>query len=584
MSDPRGERLRPGFVDAIAIGLIAVVAAVALWQSWARWLHPVIDAGRDLYLGTHLLRGAMLYSDVAYVYPPLAPHLLAVVTSMFGTSLAVFAAIGIGVGVVIAACLYFLARRHSGVDAAFAASLVFVATCFAGATTYGANYVFPYTYAATIGLALFLVFLAATARLVVEGPGGARFAVALVAGTAAAWCKLEFALFVLVTGFAAIMLLMLARRLEPSRALRVLVGSLAALSFPLVVARAVFGPLFFESVLPNVLLAGPVAKSFYEKVTGLDRWQANLEQALIGAVLTLLYLAIVRAVDRRAERSWRDAGGLALLVVLLVALAGVAFVLGNDRFFRGWLLIQLALVPFAIGDLRRARQGGDAEKGVLLLMPLLLVAAAASTSRIWLNLSPVWYGFVFVVPVLPLIVDVLFRYLPSRGVFSRRAALLWFPLFFVIAGRELELQKREWSAKTHPIYAEGGVFYDSSAERARAINGLIARVEELGATELVVLPEGLTINYAANVGTPLRINTFTPAELPTPELEKAAIAEFERAKPQYVAVTTQEAAAFGFRGFGIDYGLELDRYLRGNYVLDRRWTSSTFSLFLLRRR
>jgi len=40
--------------------IVVVIAAVALLQSWQRWLHPIIDTGRDLYIPEQLARGAKL--------------------------------------------------------------------------------------------------------------------------------------------------------------------------------------------------------------------------------------------------------------------------------------------------------------------------------------------------------------------------------------------------------------------------------------------------------------------------------------------------------------------------------------------
>ena len=143
-------------------GIVAIAAAGALSiaQSWNRWLDPVIDAGRDLYVPLQLAGGAHLYRDIAYNYPPLTPYALAAVARLFGSSLALYIAIGFAVAIVSAAALYMLARRTAGVDAAFVAGLLFVTLCVAGRPNF--NFFFPYAHSMTFGAAFTMLFLASS--------------------------------------------------------------------------------------------------------------------------------------------------------------------------------------------------------------------------------------------------------------------------------------------------------------------------------------------------------------------------------------------------------------------------------------
>jgi len=82
--------LRRGPREGLLVVVLAVVAVVALAQSWNGWLDPIIDTGRDLYVSEQLAHGAKLYRDLRYQYPPLAPYLLAAVAG----PLAAFTAVG----------------------------------------------------------------------------------------------------------------------------------------------------------------------------------------------------------------------------------------------------------------------------------------------------------------------------------------------------------------------------------------------------------------------------------------------------------------------------------------------------------
>src|SRR5205085_3640338 len=156
--------------------------------------------------------------------------------------------------------------------------------------------------------------------------------------------------------------------------------------------------------------------------------------------------------------------------------------------------------------------------------PLLLfaVASIASTLRIALNVSHAWYGFVLVVPAYLLIAYLLFEYLPSRGVYTKRAAMLWLVPIVVICGRELFKQHLAYAEKRFVVTTQRGNFYDHNADRAAALNAFLASSPR---GTLVVIPEGVTLNYLTGLRTPLTFHTFTPVETASPLVEQKIIDE-----------------------------------------------------------
>ena len=47
------------------IALLLIVAAVAFIQSYQRWLDPIIDTGRDLYIPEQLVHGRLGVTDLS---------------------------------------------------------------------------------------------------------------------------------------------------------------------------------------------------------------------------------------------------------------------------------------------------------------------------------------------------------------------------------------------------------------------------------------------------------------------------------------------------------------------------------------
>jgi hypothetical protein len=535
------ESIRSRFAVSVALAVAFAAGVVAFVQSYRRWLDPVIDSGRDLYIPEQLRLGVTLYRDVLYYYPPLTPYLLAAITAVTGSSIGAYIGIGLAVALLTAAALWLIVRPLAGPYAASAALLIFFSFSMCGVRGWGNNYFFPYAHAATLAM-LFFLWAAAS---IVRG----RHNLAAVLLLAASWTKIEYAAFAV-----ALLVLIGVRAYLPSGrwkpALLYAIGMVSITA----VAILIFGADDLRAnVLPPSLLGGASARVFYAKVTGMSEWQANLLLAVRGAALIVAFVFLLRAWDRLPR----------LRAILLVGLVLATALLANDLFFRAWTILQIALIPFAI---RRPREP----------LALLLLVSLCASSRIYLRILPVWYGFVFVTPVVILMVYVFFEWLPERGVYTRRAALAWLPLFVVVSATGLLAAHRAY-ANAFPVATKRGVYYDISATRANAVAALLAHLERVHARELVAMPEGLTLNYLARIPTPLRYHTFTPVEMAGQE--GAILAELEAKKPLYVVLQPRPVSEFGYRGFGVDYGREILAWLHANYVVEER-----FAVILLLRR
>jgi hypothetical protein len=343
----------PGFSGSVAgIAVVLLVAILSLLQSWNRWLDPIIDTGRDLYIPEQLARGAKLYRDIRYQYPPLTPYLLALMPSR---SLFAYTILGIAQSAVVASCLWLSLRRNA--VAAAAATLFFVALSLCGASTWGANFIFPYTYAATLGMMFLVIALAAVLN------GGVP--IALVALLLASWCKVEYAMAV-----GLILAVLAFVRRVPLRQLALFVAAWLA-SFGFVVWA------FPEMNLFSLTNAS--ARRFFAVLAGTPTWDHLLALLGIGAVVALL----------RWGRWW-----LALPLMIPLAYHG---------FFRAWFFLQLAALVYALVKERDSP------------LAVFAVFAVATTLRIPFNVSPAWYGCFLIVPVYALIAYALFERWPSRA-------------------------------------------------------------------------------------------------------------------------------------------------------------------------
>ena len=88
--------------------------------------------------------------------------------------------------------------------------------------------------------------------------------------------------------------------------------------------------------------------------------------------------------------------------------------------------------------------------------------------RIWLNVSPGWYGFTLVVPVFALMAAVLFE--------RKRLAVVWLIPIAVMCGRGLWAQHEKFALKRYPIVSTRGTFFDANRDRAAIVTSFLQHV------------------------------------------------------------------------------------------------------------
>lgn len=529
---------RPRLVDAAFIAIPLVVAAVAIAQSWNGWLDPIVDTGRDLYIPEQIRHGAKLYRDFAYYYPPLTPYLLAAITALTGSSLAAYTAIGAATAFATIVVLYVLGTVVGGRYGGVCASGLFAACSIAGRSTWGTNYIFPYAHAATIGMFFFIAFVTSLAIYVYVSRTRAWILAALACALAGAWTKVEYAAFTAVV----LVFAVIVHRIEWRWVLTFAAAAAASLGVVALIFRDTRW--FTDNIAPQSLLGSPYLRSFYRAVSGVDDWPRLLMRSAIAAAILVVFAVMAR--QRRA------------LFVIGAMVAAVALLAYEDGFFRAWTILQLALIPYAM---RRPRDP----------LTLVLIASLCTTSRVFFNIVPVWYGFVFLVPLYVLAACVLLRFTPARLAVSLLAAV---GVLSLIAAHDA------YARKTVVTTTDRGAFKDSLPDRAAAIKAL----QGLPMRSFVVVPEGLTLNYLLRAQVPIRYHTFTPPEAADPGMETRILEEFELKRPEWVLIVPRPVGEFGARGFGMDYGQRFATYLRARYAAEQRVGGPEFSIFVLRRR
>jgi len=82
---------------------------------------------------------------------------------------------------------------------------------------------------------------------------------------------------------------------------------------------------------------------------------------------------------------------------------------------------------------------------------------------------------------------------------------------------------------------------------------------------VVVIPEGIGINFFAERENPLRYNTFLPPDLAVIS-EDTIIEQLARANIGYVLIANRDTSEYGYATFGVDYGKKMALWIYENYT------------------
>jgi hypothetical protein len=545
------------------------VGALLFVQSYQAWGDLIIDLGRDLYLPGQLLDGRVLYRDVLYNYGPVAPYLLAGVVALFGDNLQVFSSVGILSGLSCMAALYLAGWRLGGILAGFSTALFFLVCSFFANSTWGCNFVLPYSYAATFGMSFALWSFYFLLRYLFWGrqPRALAFGIAFL--FLAAFSKQEIAIAIVGVYLLAWYLYGFPRRAT------IAAGIVAAAA--VATAAAVFGArggadhsLLGENLNP-AKFSGGAGDAFFLAVAGLDQPWVRLGSILRG-LLTLAAVVWAALLAHSIPGAYKN-GKYARAITAAVAIPAAALALWYVADVH--LLAVFAPIGAALLAVLVARRQWDD--------PILLVSAFVllSALRIPLGDEPLWYGFYLCAPVYLFAVYGLAvrlpRMLPAPKVTTAALAVvaalvlvrfefaMWYG--FEPGGGYRDMTSRLATAK--------GVMRDAATGRAEAIGQFLDYMTRTGggdtASGMVVIPEGLTLNYFAGIRNPTAYYLFIPPEMQPPSVEERMIAELAATRPRYVVWNARDVREYGAAQIGQDYAKAMWNWLAQNYQIEKEF-------------
>jgi hypothetical protein len=547
-------------------------------RNWAGWANPLIDFGRELYVPWQLTQGKILYRDIAYLDGPLSPYLNALWFTILPVSLRTLEAVNLCIVGIASLLIFALMRRLGGRLVGFSSVAVFLMIFAFNRMGSGANmnWVAPYTHGMTHGITLALLALWFLSRYE-RSRGWRDLAGAGLAVGLAALTKPEVAAaaaLAVAGGFAAVLAAQPSGERRAGRDLAALALSSAA---PLLLA----GALLALAMPPSEALAGALggwphalrsdvrSMQFYRWMRGIDDPHASLRviwefgRVWAGGLFAAFALSLV--LRRRAHPgTWLAVGALLSLVVY-----GVLASMHWRDGFRPLTPFAAVFGLVAAADWWRSRSSPEAGRKALQLGFSLL--ALALLLKILLNARVASYGFGLALPAMLLVVLALLHSIPAlverwggNGWAFRAASIV---LLFA-AGLGC-LSVSEWNSSRKTVHIGSGGDHlraDRARRESRMMASLVGWVESNLPREasLLVLPEGVMVNYLTRRVNPTRHLNFVPPEILIFG-EERILEDLRAQPPDYVVVVHRETGEYGLPLFGTHYAPRLLEWARESY-------------------
>ncbi|MCB9889201.1 MAG: hypothetical protein H6836_06460 [Planctomycetes bacterium] len=556
----------------LAAVLLPAVGAALLWWNLDGWMHPIIDYGRELYVPWRITEGEAPYRDIAYFNGPLSPYVNATWFSLLGVSLRTLTLANYAVIAGVTALLYRLLADLADRMTALCGGIAFLSLFAFQMVEPMANFnwVSPYSHEATHGVALGLSAIACVTRFARVGALRWLTAAGLLAGGS------------FLT--------------KPEVCLATLLAVAAGVATG---ARRAGAPaLGRQLAVLGIGLLVPVAAAWALLATAMPAgmaWRGTLGgwvHLFDGRLAQLRYYAECMGVDDLGKSLAATAFWAAHLVGALLLITGLAFAFRRGR-ATAPVLVALAVAPAALllfievpwahpfrplglvtagilGALVRARiRGGATPRNVLRVA--FATFATALLLKIALNVRFHHYGFALAMPAAMLGLAALLSWLP-RAVARRGASAAVFRagslglLCLTVCG--FLATEADRFGKASRVLGPGPDSFRTNPKSAMARH-LTQSVAWLRAhtppdATVLVLPEGITVNYFARRRNPTGHINFMPPEV-IMFGEQAILAALQAHPPDYVVVLHRPTREYGLPLFGTDYGRSILHWVGRTY-------------------
>ena len=569
----KGARLPGDKGEFFGLTALLFFALSLLASSWRKWPDPLIDYGRELYIPWRLALGGKLFKDVDDLYGPLSRYFDAALFKVFGPGIMVLAIANLFIYGVILAILYNLFKKAWGIQAAFASCFVFVGVFSFSLLTSTSNYNFiaPYSQQVTHGFLVCLVLASLIPAWVNAATVKRSFWLGIIVGLTGV-LKPEFILTSgLILGGAFVYRI----KLHGMPSVKSILGGALGVVLPTFA--------FFFYFLSYLTLKNAAFAACFAWLNGMFIWEDELYAHVLNSFSGMddpkLHfiahgLATVKALGCVAAIAGASLGLKHITKLWVKHFLGCVFFLGIWWFGLkqvvwgniGQCLLGL-LGIYALFRVYRFMRciSGELEDKVVLRSVLILFALALMT-RMVLNGRIYQYGFIQAAMAAMVITAALWDELPSilrLDRISRGYMMAWVGILLACGvGSTISQSQKLLEAKSLAISQGRDLFYSyPGGEIVKNFSDILFKKPK--DQTLIVIPEGIMVNYLSRKISPVSIAAFYTI----PRLEADILVNLKKNPPHWVVSITRDLSEYGVAHYGAkgNSGESLNHWVKANY-------------------
>ena len=557
--------------------LFVVLACFVIfaWISWGKLNHPIIDYGREVETSARLLAGEALYRDVNCNYGPLAYYANALALLIFGHHLEVLYGVSLSLALAATLLVYYLGKRLTGAPWSALCTLCVLIYCIFSLVLF--NFTTPYSYGGVYATVLCLLAFTALERYGNSGKIGWLMTAAIACGLAGV-SKQEYgvaALAGLLIGINVRFSQNLRTRLRHSALVIVVAGICVLLPFA-AIAQQIGWEELHSSLVPSAAMLSVLKKSRLFQVSPTEtliKWIVSFSAFAAVSLIIWFWIVVVRSLSQHKWFS-KLKGFRTLLELLLtstfswLSLAGVeliiVFLAQNLDYFpgsiRGYIFPLNEMhwaIPILVGwfalrwsQLLRVRQAP--------LLWSLLIFSLVLNSRWLFHIG--FYGL-YATSVILLFFALLYHLSLQTG----KSKLVWrYLLICLLVGSMMNLVK--FGQYRYPVHSSYGTFYTPHSDLALALNQTIDTINASRANSVLVIPEGVILNFLTATHSPSPETTFLPSALPTSDAERDFVEQMQANPPELIVYVKRNYEQWGYQTYA-EFNPIVDRWITHEHKL-----------------
>ena len=578
-------------------GLAAVFLGLLLW-SWRMWPDVLIDFGHELYIPWQITQGKILYEELTFTMGPLSQYINALLFKVFGISLNTLVFANLFVLGLILAMLYwichYLASEFDSALICVVFLVIFAFSQYTGAANY--NYVCPYRHEMTHGI-LLLLFLVLTfhwhaiyPKILILGISGFTTGLIFLTKTEILLASISVALFGIGIHWRI-------NKISFPQLLKTIVVILLGTLLPILAAIILLARQMsfidaFHNVFANFFYAAnnnlTTNYKFYITNMGLDDIHGNVVFILKSFAAALGFVLALSAVDYLVAARFHRNRFFRIVITACSMIICIHFTSFN--FWESVVRIVplttiLFLCVFLVHSLINIKN--KEKNSQFRLCCLWSVMALGLLAKMLLKARISHYGFVLAMPATLLLVACGYIAIPRllQQEFGKGAIFKAVYLGIVIGISIIFFNRSSYfyNYKTVAIGKGSDQFltYDSAMNPKgsmikQAMVELERRMDEN--STLLVLPEGVTMNYLMKKPNPTPYYLLTPWEMKAFGGEKVILRNISENAPDFIAVLNINMKDHGRSFFGEKgYGQEIMTWILKDYSMFKRLRTTPYN-------